>query len=281
MVIVFLKVLSIIPHRILYFFSDCVAKILTKYDLFSFQSVAKRNLSAAFPQYGDVALKAIESKYYCCCGEFLVQFLKSISRSKTSQPFVRFVNIDALKEAQRKHKAIICYSGHFLNYEVTTLLPEFCHCLSCYYLYHASKSKKIDDFIKKNRAKHGAILISNKLQIRRIFEAYNPQNTSSNALLIGSLADHAPKGESLYRTKLFGLNVSAYNGTEKIGKSLDACFFYAKIFRLSRGEYEVKFVPMSTHGSESITDCYFRHLEQNITMQPEIWLLWGSNRLNG
>lgn len=274
-----LKLLSKIPGRILYFVSDCVAKLLAKHNMFGFQSVAKANLSAAFPRCGDVALNSIEYRYYISCGEFIVQFIKSFASSGSSPASVKFRNVEVLKEAYKSHRAIVCYSGHFLNYEVLTRLPEMYPGISMYCLYNASRVKEVDDYIKDNRSKYGAILISNKYQIRKLYEIYDREKDDANVFLIGSLSDRVPMGECHCWARLFNKKVPVFNGTERIGKSLDASYFYVKIDRVSRGQYEVEFAPMSMLDSESVTDCYFRFLEQDITAQPEKWLLWGSNRL--
>ena len=70
-------------------------------------------------------------------------------------------------------------------------------------------------------------------------------------------------------------------GAEKIGKKVDALFYYADISRPRRGYYHCHFKLMSPQAFDepdyNLTDQYARMLEKSIQDHPEYWL-WSHKR---
>ena len=70
-------------------------------------------------------------------------------------------------------------------------------------------------------------------------------------------------------------------GTEKVAKHYGFEVWYLDVRRVKRGYYEAEFIPMHENPQSlpdfELTALYFRHLEQTILRQPELYL-WTHNR---
>ena len=84
-----------------------------------------------------------------------------------------------------------------------------------------------------------------------------------------------------YWPQFLNHNTPAYTGGERIARILDTSVVYLDISRPKRGYYVAKVVKMSDHPNEepkfSITEKYYRLLENSIKCNPEYWL-WSHNR---
>ena len=280
-IVIFLyKGLAKIPYSILMSIGTFALNIIFPFHLFPFQRVTRRNLRAAFPSYTKNILSEIEYNYYLNALEFSVEMLESFS-NKGSRPLVNFLNFDVLQKAFESTDFVVCYCGHFLNYEVLTCLPEQYPEYEMYCYYQPSGLKEIDEFVEKSRSKYGAHLIPTTSPLRKLLELKknNDDRDVHRKYLIGSLADLKPLNNQ--KTSILFLNqyMYIYNGTERIGTRFDASFLYADISCHSKNVFDVEFKPLDSHSTKlSITDQYFLFLQDNIKRQPEIWMLWGTER---
>lgn len=141
----------------------------------------------------------------------------------------------------------------------------------------------MDDFVGKVRSRYGAKFIPTTSPLKTLLALKQKTTPGVQKYLIGSLADLNPMGKAAHSSPFFEGRVSAYCGTERVGRKLNAAFFYAKMLRTGRGCYEVELCPLVPSGTPRseypVTDMYFRQLEENIRQQPELWMLWATSRL--
>ena len=81
--------------------------------------------------------------------------------------------------------------------------------------------------------------------------------------------------------KFLHRDTAFFQGTERIGRRLDAAVYYLKVTRVKRGYYHASFELLTLHPAElpeyQLTDMYSEHLEQQIKEAPAYWL-WSHNR---
>ena len=280
-VVIFYRILSSIPPKILYKLSDWLAFIAYRIRIFPFQTITRNNLQKAFPHYSLSEIYQIEREYYKRACDFAAESIMFYS-SKGPNLTVDFKNIELLERLQKKHPFIICYSGHFLNYEILTLFPREMKNINLYCYYQPSGFTNIDNLTIKFRSRHGAKLIPTTYPLKSISSTTN--NTCNNISILGSLADIMPQTKHTHITHLFGQKIRAYYGTEKIGRKLNATFVYTRMKRIERGHYQVNFIPINSNNKKymkspyTTTDDFFDCLEENIRKQPDLWMLWGTSR---
>lgn len=240
--------------------------------------IVRHNIKTAMPLCSSSEMRNIERGYYCRACDFAAEFMH-MCRPDAENPIIKFKNLDVLEDSFKSSNFVICYSGHFANYEVMTKLPLIVGDVTMYNFYQASSVKEIDSYICGIRSRYGAKLVPTDKGIKELISLRN--NNQHKKVLIGSLADLRNAKNPSYVT-LFGKSYAAYRGTERLGQLLDAKFLYAKMTSEIRGQYKVEFIPLEKAGYG--TDCtatqaFFRCLENNVRTQPELWMLWGAYSL--
>ena len=257
-----------------------VINLIFPFHLFPFQKTTHHNLRLAFPSYSSKDLYDIEYKYYINALEFSIELLEMFS-TRSEQPLVNFLNIDVLQKAFESTDFVVCYSGHFLNYEVLTCLPGQYSEYEIYCFFQPSGLKAIDEYVEKSRSKFGAHFIPTTSPLRKLLELKkeNDERDVHRKYIIGSLADLKPLENQATIISFLNQQMYVYNGTERIGSRLNASFLYADISCHSRKVYDVEFKSLDIYSAKlSLTDQYFLFLQDNIRRQPEIWMLWGTER---
>lgn len=274
------KGLAKIPYSVLMSIGTFALNIIFPFHLFPFQRVTRRNLRAAFPSYTKIILSEIEYNYYKNALDFSIELLESFS-CKKSKLSVNFLNMDVLQKAFESTDFVVCYCGHFLNYEVLTCLPAQYPEYEMYCYYQPSGLKEIDEYVERARSRYGAHLIPTTSPLRKLLELKknNDDRKARKKYLIGSLADLKPVNNQITSISFLNQYMYIYNGTEKIGTRLNASFLYADISCHSKNVFDVEFKQLDSHSPKSsLTDQYFLFLQDNIKRQPEIWMLWGTER---
>lgn len=274
------KGLAKIPCSVLSKIGTFIINLFFHFHLFPFQKCTCRNLHSAFPTYTKEALSQIEYNYYACALEFSIELLEICSK-KGTYPQVNFVNIDVLHDAFKSTDFVVCYCGHFLNYEVLTCLSKQYSEYEMCCFYQPSNVKEIDEYLTISRSRYGAHLIPTTSPLRKLLKLKidNENRDVHRKYIVGSLADLKPLKDTTSCISFLNQQMYIYNGTERIGARLNAAFLYADICCPSKKVYNVEFKPLDCQSTRhSITEQYFSLLQDNIKRQPEIWMLWGTER---
>ncbi len=272
-----LLIISILPFRLLYIFSDFVSFLL--YYLFSYRSkMIKKNLSLSFPKMSKKDLLVIERAFYTHMCDIFLEMIKSMSISlKSIKKRFKVNNINLITKFSKNQRSVIIICGHYASYEwMLFLAKEFKS--STYGIYTPLTNIYFDKLVKKIRKKHDAFLISRYHTIQKIKE----HNDNNHKGVYGFAADQSPypKNKTYWRTFL-GNHVPVFTGAERVAKEFDMAVVYADIKRVKRGYYEVDFKlitekPKKTRENE-ITDKFFELLEKSIKVDPSQYL-WSHNR---
>lgn len=241
------------------------------------RTVVRKNLYMSFPHYSNAQLHEIEKSFYRHFCDLIVESIKSnnISKEELDQR-ISVTNFELLEELISSGKSIAGVLGHMGNWEWVILKLSQIANFPVSAMYQPSSSKRFDKWIKKNRARFGANLVSSK-EIRSLYQAIDKQPMG-----IGFLADQGPVNVKSALWMYFLKQVTpVYKGVEKIARQKDLAVVYLNVSKLERGKYSITFELISdnvnTLPENELTFVHTKMLEQNIIMQPEIWL-WTHRR---
>ena len=275
----FLKLLSYIPWRVMYGLSDGLFYLL--YYMVGYRrKIVRKNLSESFPEKDLSDIKRIEKGFYRFFADMLLESCKLASMSpEEMRKRMKFKNVEAVNAMIRQGKSVSVYLGHYGNWEWVSSMPLWLEKGTIgAQIYHKLRNKNMDRLMLHIRERMGGISVEMHKTARYITELVN----NHKVCVIGFIADQSPKKrESRYFLPFLHHKTPVLIGTEKITKHYGFEAFYLHVTRTRRGFYEAEFVqlhenPQSLPGFE-LTALYFKHLEQAIQQQPELYL-WTHQR---
>lgn len=273
----FLFLISILPFRVFYIFSD-VVYVLVYYIIGYRKKVVTNNLKLVFPEKDEKTIREIRKKFYKHMCDMFLEMIKSISISN-SQLNKRFIikNPEEINRLEALDKSIIVMYGHYASYEWSFAVENYVT-FKGYGIYKPIANKYFDNLIKRIRSKFGTTLIPARKAIATMTE-FKAENKKS---ITAFLSDQTPKlSRAYYWQEFLGINVPCFIGAEMLAKKLDHTVVYLKIEKVKRGHYEAEFVTLAENPSEykdyDITDKFTKELEKQIYKAPEYYL-WTHKR---
>ena len=112
-----LWIISILPFRVFYWFSDLVYVLV--YHVVGYRKkIVRYNLSIALPHLSEEERLQIEKKFYHHLCDMFLEMIKtmSISASEMEKRFA-ITNIDLIKEYEKKGKSVILLASHYASWE--------------------------------------------------------------------------------------------------------------------------------------------------------------------
>ncbi|MCL2650482.1 MAG: lysophospholipid acyltransferase family protein [Candidatus Azobacteroides sp.] len=275
----FWNLLSRIPLRVMYVLSDGLFYPL--YYLVRYRrKIVRKNLTESFPEKSLQEIRKIEKQFYSFFIDTIFEMCKMATISpKAISRHMKFTNIEAVEAVLQQGKSISTYLGHYGNWEWISSLPLHLNReIVAGQIYSKLRNEVVNRLLIHNRERMGAIGIEMKETMRRINELVSNQKVS----IIGFIADQSPGKENIHHyVKFLHHHTPVIIGTEKLTKRYGFEAWYLNVKRLKRGYYEANFIrlhenPQSLPNFE-LTDLYYRHLEQAILRQPELYL-WTHKR---
>lgn len=275
----FLKLLSYIPWRVMYGLSDGLFYLL--YYMVGYRrKIVRKNLSESFPEKDLSDIKRIEKGFYRFFADMLLESCKLASMPpEEMRKRMKFKNVEAVNAMIRQGKSVSVYLGHYGNWEWVSSMPLWLEKdVEGIQIYHKLRNQTMERLMLHIRERMGGISVEMHKTARYITELVN----NHKVCVIGFIADQSPKKrESRYFLPFLHHKTPVLIGTEKITKHYGFEAFYLHVTRTRRGFYEAEFVqlhenPQSLPGFE-LTALYFKHLEQAIQQQPELYL-WTHQR---
>lgn len=275
----FSYLLSLTPLWLLYIVSD-IMYILVYYVVGYRIKVVRKNLKASFPDKSKEERLYIERKFYRWFCDYMVETLKMFSISKKEmKKRMRFEGIEQLNEDLSNGRSVTIYLGHYCNWEWISsvalhLVPEGLAAQ----LYHHLENKIFDRLFLYARGRFGGY----SLEMNEAFAQLRTWKKQGIPTLTGYISDQVPLYNSMHYWPTFlNQKTPVYTGAERIARILDTSVYYFDITRPRRGYYVAKVVKMydktTSEPKFSITEKYYRLLENSIIHNPEYWL-WSHNR---
>lgn len=271
--------ISLMPFRILYLLSDMLFYIVyhgIKYR----RDVVRKNLKECFPEKTKEELRGIERRFYHWFCDYIFETIKLFSmRESSAKKHITFEGMEHAHEVLSEGYNIALYIAHYCTWEwITVIRPYIPKEVVVGQVYHILENKVMDRLMYKLRSRMGTINITKHEILRTTMRAMR----DGRRIMVGFLSDSAPEFFNVHHWLNFmNHDTAAITGTESLAKRCHYACFYLKMTRKRRGYYNAKLIPIVKDSSFmpdfSITDQYFRLLEENIKEAPEFWL-WTHNR---
>jgi KDO2-lipid IV(A) lauroyltransferase len=271
-----LWLISILPYRLFYWFSDGVCFVV--YRVVGYRKkVVRHNLALVFPEKSAADLKGIEISFYKHFCDMFLEMVKTMNLSK-EQVKQRYtvLNVDLLRQIE-KDKSILIVCSHYANWEWNVSINNYVRSKG-YAVYQKIANKYFDAWVKRVRARWNTTLITQQETARTVVS--NLKNNVTG--IFGMVSDQSPQPHrAQYWTEFMGIKVPVINGAEVMARKMDLAVVFLKVSKVKRGYYQAEFIPITLAGSgtkpHEITDRFLRLAEQQIYEKPEHYL-WTHKR---
>lgn len=272
-----LWLISILPFRIFYWFSDFVYFII--YRIIGYRKkVVRENLALALPHLSTAERKEIEKKFYQHMCDMFLEMVKTMSISpEEMEKRFHVTNIELVQDYARKGKSVILVASHYASYEwLLTINPKLG--FQGIAVYKRLANPYFDKLIRKIRSKYKTEMIETRQAIPTM-----AQNQRSGKLsMYGLASDQSPKLDRIFHSmKFMGVEVPVHTGAEMLAKKYDLSVISVEVRKVKRGYYEATFVPIADDPKEykdfEITEKYLKGVEKQIYEAPEFYL-WTHKR---
>jgi len=272
-----LWLISILPFRLLYLFSDGIYILI--YHIIGYRKkTVKENLHLVFPDKSNKEIKTITKTFYHHLCDMIVESIKSMTISEAEMK-KRFVikNVDQILELEKENKSIVLMCGHYASWEWIFILQRYINHKG-YAIYKRLANKYFDALVKRIRAKYNSYLITTKETFTVLMAAKKKGELTIN----GFAADQSPKHDKAFHWQEFmNIKVPVHTGAELLAKKLDMAVVFLKVKKLKRGYYEATIETITKTPREykdyDITDIFLKRLEAQIYEAPEYYL-WTHKR---
>lgn len=272
------RIIALLPFRLLYLFSDLLAWLAC--DVVRYRrKVVRDNLSFSFPEKSAKELRHIEKGFYRFLGDYFVETLKLSAMSpKEMSRRLKVEGIEQINEAVERGQSVSLYLGHYCNWEWISSLPlHISGKAEAVQIYHPLENKTFDRLFARLRTRFGA----NNIPMSDIMQRLIEWKRKGVPTVTGYIADQAPGLNIHLFLDFLNHDTGVYTGAERISKFLGAQAYYGHITRPRRGYYVLRLIKISDNVKReemfSTTREYFRLLEANIKEAPQYWL-WSHRR---
>ena len=272
----FLWVISILPDKIFYGFSDFMYFLV--YRVVGYRKIVVRNnLKLVFPNKSEQEIKYIQKEFFKHMCDMFLEMVKTMSLSKEAvKKKYNVTNIEVFQEIE-KTKSILIVCSHYANWEWNVSINNYVQSKG-YAVYQKINNKYFDTFIRKTRAKWNTELITQQETVKTVVR--NHQNGIRAAY--GMVSDQSPQAhKAQYWKEFMGIKVPIFNGAETLARKLDLAVVFLKVSKVKRGYYKAEFIPITLAGKNTdkneITNRFLELTEQQIKERPEHYL-WTHRR---
>jgi len=272
-----LWLISILPFRIFYWFSDFVF-FLVYYVLGYRRKVVRENLALALPHLNLAERKVIEKKFYQHMCDMFLETIKTmgISPEEMDKRF-QITNLDLVKEYAKQGKSVILVASHYASYEWLLTMNTKID-FKGVAVYKTLANPYFDRLVRRIRSKYDTELIETRKAIPMM-----AQNQREGILsMYGLASDQSPKLDRIFHSmKFMGVEVPVHTGAEMLAKKYDLSVIMVKVKKVARGYYEATFLPIAENPNDyanfDLTEKYLREVEKQILEAPEYYL-WTHKR---
>ncbi len=271
----FLWLISLLPLRVLYVFSDCVYGLvfyIVKYR----KDVVMKNLFIAFPQKTDKERRQIAKKFYHNLIDMFIETLKMLSVSDKVLEKRFTANWELINAIHSTGKSVQIHVGHNFNWEWGNLVMTKKTVFKLLAVYMPLANKIMERLFYKIRTRNGAIF----LRATHMKEDFVPYRNSQ--YLLGLVADQNPGHPgNAWWFNFFDRPTPFLKGPARAALLNNTAVVFAFIHKPRRGYYEAIFSPaVEMTGSiseEELTQKFVVYLEEVIKKYPDMWL-WSHRR---
>ncbi len=272
---VFFRVISRLPLRLLYWFSDFLY-VLLRYVVRYRWSVVHQNLQNAFPEKTPAERRRIADAFYRNLTDVFVETIKGLTISAEElRQRVRFTNPSVFQAHLDIGHTVLIMTSHQCNWEWQSpgarLLGP-----AVDVVYQPLTNAFFDRLMRQIRGRFGITPIPMQGLLRDMVKRRNQLR------LIGLVADQAAPPDTAHWTSFLNQETDFFVGTDKLARQFGCPVLFVEMRRLRRGYYELVLHSLAEPPYDglpplSIIEKYVRKLEESIRANPSDWL-WSHRR---
>jgi KDO2-lipid IV(A) lauroyltransferase len=270
-----LYLLSLLPFFLLYRISDLLFAIL--YYIIGYRKeVVMNNLRNAFPDKKNDELKKIARKFYRNFTDNWIETVKLLSISKAALNKRVSSNVDVFHQLHKEGRSVQLNLGHFFNWEYMTLYTGINQPYTFLTVYLPQSSKITNRLFLHLRSRWG----NPQLPATDMARAIIPWRKKQHLLALG--ADQSPPlGEFAYWLYFLNRPTAFLKGPEKFARLQQVPVVMMTTTKPKRGHYHFEYFLLADDPKDldegELMRRYVKHIEENIKLQPEIYL-WSHKR---
>ncbi len=271
-------VFGYLPFGLLYRISDVLAFVF--YHTGIRKKTIVSNLQQAFPEQSTADLKQITHKVYQNFFDVMfVEMIKSFTLS-SKKLAARFHpgDVSLLEHYQKQNKSVIVVLGHYANWEWGVCVDHAYHRVA---FYKPLKNRYIDQYVRRNRARHHFELASIYKPLSTFLKL---RNTPSLYFLIADKQNVKQRhAKRVVWLPFLGRESPFLLGPETYARSFNYPVLYSQIRRVGRGRYQHQLIEVADNPAEQpmhdITKTWVALLEQQVLEDPSAWFwFWAATR---
>ena len=266
--------ISLIPLRVLYFFSDAIYGLVF-YILKYRRKIVMSNLLIAFPEKTEKERKVIAKKFYHNLIDMFIETLKMVS---ASDEFIKrriTGNFELVDKLYPSGKSVQIHIGHNFNWEWGNLVAARSTRYKLLAVYMPLTNKAMDRLFLKLRSRSGSVM----LRATRMREDFSQH--ANTQYVIALAADQSPgHPANAWWVDFFGKLTPFVKGPAKAALANNTEVVFAFIHKPRRGHYEVVFSLFKNtqqFTEQELTREFVTYLEAVVREYPEMWL-WSHRR---
>lgn len=270
-----LYLLSLVPLKILFLFSDGIYTLL--YHIVGYRKeVVRKNLAIAFPEKSEEERKRIEKQFYKNFIDNFIETLKLLSGGREFAMKHFYVDNTLLEQEFAKGKKLQFHLGHNFNWEVGNVAVGPNTSYQMLAVYMPVKNEVFEKLMMKIRTVSGNVLLP-ATDMKNAMLPYR-----STKYLLALIADQVPGDASrAYWMNFFGKPTPFIRGPERGAAAGNLSVIFGQIHKVKRGYYKLSYELCTSDAASlpngEITRRYVRYLEKVIREHPEMWL-WSHRR---
>ena len=250
----FLWIISVLPFKLLYLFSDGVYVLI--YHVIGYRKkTVTSNLRLVFPDKSKQEIASIRKRFYHHLCDMFLEMIKTmtISENELKKRF-KITNPEEFKRLESLDKSVILIFGHYASWEWSIVIQNYIN-FKGFAVYKKLANTYFDKLVKRIRSKFNTTLISTKETILVINE-HESKNIKS---ITGFISDQSPR-----------LTKDVYFSTT-----------YLKVKKVKRGFYEAEIITLAENSNDypdyQLTDMFLKEVEKQIYEAPEYYF-WTHKR---
>jgi KDO2-lipid IV(A) lauroyltransferase len=273
----FIYLLSRLPMRLLYVFSDFLFFLM--YNVVGYRKkVVLENLKLAFPEKSEEERKKIGKDFFKHLTDLIMESVKAFSISeKEILKRYTYKNSELVNNFTKQGRSIALVAAHQANWEWSISLPLVLEG-NVSGAYTKLGNPYFEKVVRSSREKFGVIGYKTSETVKGMQKNFADKTQGLYILL----SDQSPQvHKTFYWSAFFGVNVPMHTGAEMLAKKFNLVVINYVTKKVKRGYYETEFQLITDTPKEfdnyQITDKYIRLTENNIKEQPALYL-WSHKR---
>lgn len=272
-----IRLISYLPLSVIYLISDLLY-LVARFIICYRKEVIDENLKYAFPDKSEKERVKIRNRFYRNFSDSFAETIKLLTISKKEfETRFQVINTHFLDEIVASETSVLLVSGHLFNWEMGVVGINHAIKAPVETVYLKVNNPFFDNLVNTIRTHFGGIVTEKKCFRRTMLTLAK----SPRVVLLGS-DQRPPRSEKRYKREFLNRPAVFFEGAEFLSKKMNLHIIYGKMIKIKRGHYRYEMVklaepPFDQHQKHSVTDEFCNMLEDNIKLQPDLYL-WSHKR---